>query len=260
MIATETQAPIFTIKLNRPDKRNAIQVQLLQQIAEAVAQAEQDPSVRLIVIRGEGKSFSTGLDVITMGGVPAMFGDDWMQRPHVVTRVWQDAVNRLTLSSLPIVVLIHGYCIGAGLELALACDFRYSTPEAILSLEEARLGMIPDVGGTTRLTQLVGPSRAKEIILTGRRIDGTTAERWGLVNRVMLKDEFDAAVQSLAEEISGCAPLAVAAGKRIIQGIVNESQGLVLEQIEQAALFHTADLQEGIQAIMERRKPVWKAQ
>lgn len=260
MVTIETQAPIFTIKLNRPDKRNAIQVQMLQQIAAAVAQAELDPSVRLIVIRGEGKSFSTGLDIMSMGGVPELFGDDWMQRPHMVTRAWQEALNRLTISPLPVVVLIHGYCIGAGLELALACDFRYCTPEAILSLEEARLGMIPDVGGTTRLTQLVGPSRAKEIILTGRRIDGTTAERWGLVNRILLKDEFDGAVQALAEEISGCAPLAVAAGKRIIQGIVNETTGLVLEQIEQAPLFRTADLQEGIQAILERRKPVWKGQ
>ena len=127
-----------------------------------------------------------------------------------------------------------------------------------MSLEETRLGLIPDVGGTTRLTQLIGLSRAKSMILTGRRIDAVTAEKWGLINEIVSQENHDSAAQSLAEEIVGCAPLAVAGAKRVIKAVVDESIGLQLEQIEQAPLFLTEDLQEGIQAAIQRRPPQWK--
>ncbi len=258
-ILTEHKGPIFEITFNRPDKRNAIQLKMLRRVAEAINEAEQQPDVRLVVIRGAGKAFSAGLDLQSMGGVNEDFGPDWLQRPHALTREWQRALNRLTESPLPIVALLHGYCLGAGLETALACDFRYAAADVTLSLEETRLGLIPDVGGTTRLAQLIGMSRAKELIFTGRRIDAERAERWGLVNRVVAtQEELSGAAEELATELAGCAPLAVAAAKRIMQGIADEETGLALEQIEQAPLFHTEDLQEGIQAAIERRPPQWK--
>lgn len=258
MILTGHKAHIFEITLNRPEKRNAIQLKMLRLLAEAVDEAEKLPQIRLIVIRGAGKAFSAGLDLQVMGGVAGEFGDEWMQRPHEVTRAWQSCLNRLAQSPLPSLALIHGYCLGAGLETALACDFRYAAPDAILSLEETHIGLVPDVGGTTRLAQLIGVARAKEMIFTARRVDAATAERWGLVNRLLPFEEFDGATESLANEIAGCAPLAVAAAKRILHGIANEAPGLHLEQIEQAGLFHTQDLQEGIMAAIERRAPNWQ--
>jgi enoyl-CoA hydratase/carnithine racemase len=257
-IKTETRGAIFEIILNRPDKRNAIQLGMLMDIARAVVEAEKQADTRLIVIRGEGKAFSGGLDLMAMGGNAEVMGDDWLDRPHETTRSWQSTLNRLTASPIPSLALIHGYCLGAGLELALACDFRYAAEDASISLEETRIGLIPDVGGTTRLMQVVGMARAKEMIFTARRIDAQTAEKWGLVNQVMPFEQLPEAAESLATEIAGCAPLAVAAAKRVIQGIADEGSGLHLEQVEQAPLFKSDDLREGIQAAIERRKPEWK--
>jgi enoyl-CoA hydratase/carnithine racemase len=256
-ILTEHKGLVFEIILNRPDKRNAIQVQMLTDLATAVAKAEKTQGVRLITIRGAGKAFSSGLDLTAMGGNVEQFGEDWANRPHELTRYWQACLNRLTDSPLPTLALLHGYCIGAGTEIALACDLRYADPETTLSLEETKNGLIPDVGGSTRLTQLIGPARAKEMIFTSRRIDPATAEKWGLINRIVPIDEFDQAAQTLAEEISGCAPLAVAAAKRVIQGVLSEEDGLRLEMMEQAPLFHTKDLQIGVQAAMLKQKPEW---
>lgn len=257
-ILTQPKGPIFEITLNRPEKRNALHAQFLSDLAERIGEAEKHPEARLIVIRGAGKVFSAGLDLVAMGGSVEMFGPDWIENPHVVTRHWQRTLGRLTESPLPTIALIHGYCLGAGLELALACDFRYAAEETIFSLEETRLGLIPDAGGTTRLVGLIGIARAKEMIFAGKRIDATTAERWGLVNYVMPEADLENAAAALAEQIAGCAPLAVAAAKRVIQGIVDEAAGLQLEAIEQAPLFKTRDLQEGVQAAIERRPAQWK--
>lgn len=257
-VVTQAKGKIFEIILNRPEKRNAIHVRMLTQLAAAVGEAEKSPEARLIVVRGAGKAFCAGIDLATMGGSLEEFGPTWIEHPHEVTRHWQRTIGRLAESPLPTLALVHGYCLGGGLEIALACDFRYATDDAIMSLEETRLGIIPDSGGTTRLVGLIGIARAKEMIFTARRIDGATAEQWGLVNRVFAFDEIDSAVTVLADEISGCAPLAVAAAKRVIQHVANEAPGLHLEAIEQAPLFHTRDLQEGIQAAIERRPPEWK--
>ncbi len=257
MIETQRHNHIFEIVLNRPEKRNAIQLQTLRMIDAAVLDAQKIPGVRLIVVRAEGPAFSVGLDLQTMGGMIEEFGEDWQQQPHSLTRAWQAPLNTLANASIPTLALIHGYCLGAGLEIALACDFRYATPDAQISLAETRIGLIPDVGGTTRLMQLVGISRAKELIFTSRRIDGATAERWGLVNQVVEAESLPQSAQVLAAELALCAPLAVSAAKRVMQGIADESRGLYLEALEQAGLFMTQDLQEGVQSVLLRRDPQW---
>src|SRR5688572_29617194 len=160
-IKTEHKGLVFDIVLNRADKRNAIQVGVLTDLARAVSTAERTEGVRLIVVRGEGQAFSVGLDLMTMGGNVEQYDEHWMKRPHELTRYWQACLNRLGASPLPTLALVHGYCIGAGMEIALACDLRYASPDVKLSLEETKIGIIPDVGGTTRLTHLVGPARAK---------------------------------------------------------------------------------------------------
>jgi enoyl-CoA hydratase/carnithine racemase len=257
-IINDPQGSIFEIVIDRADKLNAMQLGMLMAIAESIHMAERTPGVRLVVIRAEGKSFCAGLDLMAMGGNADYMGENWADHPHHTVRTWQAQLNRIADSPLPSLALIHGHCLGIGTELALACDFRYAAPESSLSLEETRIGLIPDVGGTTRLTQLIGPGRAKELILTGRRIDAPTAERWGLVNQIIPQDNFSQAAQALADEINHCAPLAVAAAKRVIHGVMNAQEGMRLEASEQAPLFRSEDLQIGAQAAMLRQKPEWK--
>jgi enoyl-CoA hydratase/carnithine racemase len=258
LITTQQRDHIFDITLNRPEKRNAVVIQMLQAVEQAVAEAEHLPGVRVIVLRGEGKNFSTGLDVTGMGGMQDLMGDDWQQHGHEVTRIWQSCIRRLGNSSLPSIALLHSYTLGVGLELALACDFRIAADYTVLSLEEARLGLIPDVGGTTNLMRLVGPARARELILTGRRIDAPTAEQWGLVNQVVPADDLIEAGDKLAGEIVACAPLAISAAKRVMHALEDVESGLHLEMVEQNPLFASEDFLEGIQAAIERRSPNWK--
>jgi len=257
-ILTNQRDHLFEIVLNRPDKRNAIRVQMLQEIAQAVSIAEQTNGVRIILLRGEGVCFSAGLDLMGMGGMPEALGDNWIQHGNQATRLWQIPIQRLQESPLPSIALLHSYTLGAGLELALGCDFRIAAADVVISLEETRIGLIPDAGGTTRLTQLIGIARAKELILTGKRIDAATAEKWGLVNQVVASDDLLSAGEALAAEILQCAPLAVAAAKRVINAIDPVNGGLHLEMVEQNPLFHSQDVAEGVQARLERRDPRWQ--
>ncbi len=257
-IVTNPKGAVFEIILNRPDKRNAIRVQMLQAIASAVLLAEQTSGVRVIVVRGEGTCFSAGLDLMSMGGMPEALGENWRELGYEATRLWQRAIQRLQDTFLPTIALIHSYTIGAGLELALGCDLRIAAEDAVMSLEEARIGIIPDAGGTTRLTHLIGAARAKELIFTGRRFDAPTALQLGIVNQVVPADKLLEAGQTLAEEIMLSAPRAVAAAKRVINGLHNTADGFHLEMVEQYPLFHSEDLMEGVQARIERRPPNWK--
>ena len=129
MITVTENNHIIEIRLNRPDKRNAVQLEMLRQIESAVLEAQQHfPKVRLIVLRGEGPAFSAGLDLQAMGGIPETFGENWQQAPHAVSRAWQTPLNTLAQSPIPTLALIHGYCLGVGLEIALACDFAMRWP------------------------------------------------------------------------------------------------------------------------------------
>ena len=145
-----------------------------------------------------------------------------------------------------------------GMELALACDFRIGTPELKVGLPEVHLGIIPDVGGTTRLTKLVGVLRAKEIILTGRHFDAAYAERLGLLNQVVATDQLQAAGEALAADLAKAAPLAVGMAKRVIDGMLDLDRGLMLEGWAQAALFQTEDFREAAAAMADKRPPVFK--
>lgn len=257
-IVTNPKGAVFEIILNRPDKRNAIRVQMLQDIASAVLQAEQTSGVRVIVVRGEGACFSAGLDLMSMGGMPEALGENWRDMGYEATRLWQRAIQRLQDTFLPTIALIHSYTIGAGLELALGCDLRIAAENTVMSLEETRIGIIPDAGGTTRLTHLIGAAWAKELIFTGRRFDASTALQLGIVNQVVPADKLLEAGQTLAEEIMQSAPRAVAAAKRVINSLQSTADGLHMEMVEQFPLFHSEDLMEGVQARIERRPPNWK--
>lgn len=258
LVLTRQHDTIFEIILNRPDKRNAINVALFQQFDEAVQQANRTPGLRAVFIRGEGKTFSAGIDVTALLGMADHYGPHWQTRMRAITDDFQRVLTRLERLELPTLALLHGHCLGLAMELALACDLRLAAAGTMLGLPETRLGMIPDVGGTTRLVRLVGPARAKELIFTGRQFGADIAERWGIVNGVVPADSLMSKAEELAAEISQAAPLAVGMAKRVIDGLNDSDRGLMLEGWAQSQLFNTEDFLEGAQSFMMKRTPQWK--
>ncbi len=258
LVITHQRDTTFEIVLNRPEKRNAINAEMFRQFDAAVTEANRTPGLRAVLIRGEGESFSAGIDVSTLLGLAESHGPHWQQRMRSITDEFQGVLNRLERLELPTIALLHGHCLGLALELALACDLRLAAEGTALGLPETLLGIIPDVGGTTRLTRLVGPARAKELIFTGRRMDAAQAERWGIINGVVPRAELAAAGDALAAEIAAAAPLAVGMAKRVIDGLADMDRGLMLEGWAQSQLFGTQDFLEGAQAFMTRRRAEWQ--
>jgi enoyl-CoA hydratase/carnithine racemase len=258
LIQTRQREDIFEIVLNRPEKRNALNREMWEGLDAAVSQANRTPNLRAVLLRGEGPVFSAGIDVSALLGLAQEYGPLWQQRMHAITDESQRTLTRLERLELPTIALLHGHCLGLALELALACDIRLAAEGTVLGLPETRLGIIPDVGGTTRLTRLVGPARAKELIFTGRHFDAVYAVRWGIVNEVVPADELLSRSDALVEEIRQAAPLAVGMAKRVIDGLADIDRGLMLEGWAQSELFKTADFMEGAQAFMMKRPPEFK--
>ncbi|MDQ7025656.1 MAG: enoyl-CoA hydratase/isomerase family protein [Anaerolineae bacterium] len=261
-ILKELENQIFHIVLNRVDKRNALNQAFMAEIDCALDEAEKAYNrgeARVLFIRAEGRAFSSGIDLMDFDTYIEKFGEEWRNNLFATTQLLQNILTKIERSSLPSICLMHGYCLGMGLEMALACDFRIVAERTKLSLPETRLGLVPDVGGTVRLVKLIGPSRAKEVILTGGNIAPEKAERWGMVNYVVPKAELMNKANELAEELKLSAPLAVNYGKRVINDIMDMQRGLHIEAWAQAALFRSEDFTNGVQAMVTKNYPVeWK--
>lgn len=253
LILTRQRQHIFEIILNRADKRNALNWAMLRALPAAVAQARRADGVRAIVVRGQGKGFSAGIDLNAFFELAGAYGPDWQRHMREITEEFQALLNSLAQIELPTIAVLHGFVLGLGLELALACDLRIAAAGTLLGLPETRLGIVPDVGGSTRLAQAVGLARAKELIFTGRQIDAAQAEQWGLVNQLAPAEQLEAVVDGLAAEIAQCAPLAVGMAKRVLNGTLDTARGLALEGWAQSQLIATQDFGEGVQAMLQRR-------
>lgn len=258
LVLSEPREGLLWITLNRPEKRNAISFELYEQLDAAIRQAAVTDGVRAVLLRGAGPSFSSGIDVTNFMRLAQKYGEGWPQRLRTITADFQAVLNRLERLELPTIAVLHGHCLGMALELALACDIRLAAGGTRLGLPETRLGMIPDVGGTTRLTRLIGPARAKELIFTGREIDAAEAAEWGLVNHLVPADGLQARGEALAAEIAAAAPLAVGMAKRVIDGLADLDRGLQLEGWAQSQLFQSEDFMEALRAFVERRAPEFK--
>jgi enoyl-CoA hydratase/carnithine racemase len=232
----------------------------LDQLGEAIDKAEASNGTRVIIIRGAEDYFSAGVDLTSFitGELVERFGEHWRENLFPLTNHYQSILNKVEKCSLPVIALLQKYCLGLGLELALACDFRIAAEGTRLGLPEARIGLIPDVGGTTRLTRIIGPARAKEYIMTGKEFDLGCAEQWGLVNYVVPEDQLMAKGEQLAQELSDAAPLAVSYAKKIIDGMDDIERGLRMEAWAQAILMNTEDVMTGAQAALTKQKPQWK--
>ena len=257
LVVTQIRGNIFEIVLNRPERRNAIHWPLMQALDAAIDAAGRAAGVRAVVVRGEGSGFSSGIDLAAFDELSAVFGEGWPARMLDVTAAFQSIFNKFERCPLPTLAQVHGYALGLGFELALACDLRFVAAHTRLGLPETRLGLIPDVGGTTRLTRLIGPARAKALILPGKPIELAKAENWGVVNAVVPIDQLGDHVEAFVEEIAQAAPLAVSYAKRVIDGVTEVDRGLQLEAWAQNHLMQSRDFQIGVQAARTKSSPVW---
>jgi enoyl-CoA hydratase/carnithine racemase len=252
LVDTEDRGAVRHIVMTRAEKRNAMNGEMVIALGEAFKEAANDESVRVVVVRGDGPMFSSGMD---LGNLHDLAGQAHMLRPFRAECI--EAWNRLEEMTKPTIVQIHGACIGGAMELALACDMRVIAADALVGMPETRVGLIPDVGGSSRLPQVVGLGRAKELIMTGRLIDGTEAERIGLGNRVAPAEELEAATQSLVDELLACAPVAVGLAKRVMDASARPAltATLELEVAMQERCARSADYAEGATAFREKRPP-----
>jgi enoyl-CoA hydratase/carnithine racemase len=252
LVLTEDHGAVRHVVLNRPEKRNAFHDELVLATGTALRAAADDPGVRCVVLRGAGPMFSSGMDLASLGALAEAPGPLREFRRHCL---W--AWNAAEEMPKPVICAIQGGCIGGALELALACDFRVLAADAVVGLPETRIGLIPDVGGSSRLPQVVGLGRAKELVMTGKLIGAEEAERIGLVNRVAPAGELDAAVQALADELLACAPIAVALAKRVMDASARPALAatLELEVVSQERCAASADFAEGARAFAEKRVP-----
>lgn len=260
-VSSEIQENILIISIKRPEKRNALTFDMVVALGEAVAEADKFPGVRAVIVRGEGPVFSAGIDIASLIQLRAEAGEAnaarWLRR--AADRL-QYALHLVESTEAPVIGALHGQVIGLGLEVALAFDLRVSTPGCQFSIPEARMGLVADVGGTTRLCRTVGPSRAKDLLMTARSIGAEEALQWGLVNRVAADDDVFGAAVALAKQISANAPLAVGMAKQIVDqgdGLDKHSQ-MAIERWAQSQLITTDDVTEAASSFFDKRTPDFK--
>jgi enoyl-CoA hydratase/carnithine racemase len=254
IVLCEDRDAVRHVVLNRPEKRNAFNRELIGALRDALIEAAADADVACVVVRGAGPMFSAGMDFAALGELAA---DPDPRRVHALRRPILETWNLLEQMPKPTIAQIHGACLGGAMELALACDLRTMAADAIMGLPETRVGLIPDVGGSSRLPSIVGLGRAKELVMASKLVDGTEAERIGLVNRVAPADGLDAATDALVGELLACAPVAVAHAKRVLDAAAKPALAatLELEGTAQALCAQTEDFAEATRAFAEKRRP-----
>jgi enoyl-CoA hydratase/carnithine racemase len=252
LVLTEDRGAVRHLVLNRPEKRNALNEEAIRELGASIEAAAGDDSVRVVVVRGEGPLFSSGMDVGDLRSLsegPERLRD--YRRP--ILQWW----NLLEEMPKPTICQIHGAALGGAFELALACDFRTMAEDAVAGIMEVRIGLLPDVGGCSRLPAVVGLGNAKELIMTGKVIDGREAHRSGFANRVAPAAELDAATEAFANELLACAPRAVGLAKRVMDAAAKPALAVTLEQevAAQETLAASEDFAEGARAFFEKRDP-----
>jgi enoyl-CoA hydratase/carnithine racemase len=247
---------VLYIKLNRPEKRNAITPQMLDELDRCITEVATKDSVGAVVLSGEGKAFSAGMDLTELGKVAGTSSQDFRRS----LRKFQRAFSEIEYLEKAVIAAIHGYAIGAGFEMALACDLRIASQETAFTIPEVNVGIIPDLGGSQRLPKIIGVGRAKELILTGKTISALDAERIGLVNKVVPLEDLQNTARAWAEDIISNGPLAVGLAKRNIDTSfgLSISEGLEAAGITQSLLISSYDFQEGVKARAGKRKANFK--
>jgi len=240
------------VRLNRPEALNALNSKLLGELGDALDAFETDDQVRCVVLTGSEKAFAAGADIKEMSSksYAEMFVENFFAR----------AADRIERFRKPIVAAVSGYALGGGCELAMLCDFIIAAENAKFGQPEINLGVAPGIGGSQRLTRLVGKSKAMDMILTARMMDATEAERSGLVSRVVPLDRLLEEAEAAAAKIASQSPLAVMMNKEMVDAAYETtlSQGVLFERRLFHSLFAFDDQKEGMAAFVDKRKPAFK--
>lgn len=249
----ERSGAVAVVELRRPP-HNFVDPVALAELADAVEEVDQDPACGAVVLAAEGKSFCAGANFAGGGGGDGGGGDF-----RTGARRFYDQALRLFAASTPVVAAVHGAAVGGGLGLALVADVRVTCPEARFTANFVKLGIHPGFGLSVTLPALLGPSRAADLFLTGRRVDGEEALRMGLADRCVAQDAVRDAAVELATEMAAAAPLAVAAVRATLrQGLVERVRAALAHELEeQVRLVETEDAREGMAAVFSRREPTF---
>jgi enoyl-CoA hydratase/carnithine racemase len=250
VVEIEKAGQVAYVCLNRPEVLNAVSTQLLVELTAAFDRLSDDDSVRCVVLKGNGRAFCVGADQKER---PQMSDDDIRRR----RRIAPVAFGAMRSCVHPVISRVHGFAFGSGLEIAVGCDIVVMAETATLGLIETQKGMIPAGGGTQTLPRLLGPLRAKELILTGRRFTAAEARDWGIANYVVADDELDAVVGRLAAEVCAAAPVAVRQAKRAVDAALDLDlrRGVEMEAALYERVLHTEDRFEAQRAYAEKRPP-----
>jgi len=253
-IVLERKDGVATLTLNRPEKLNAINRRMAEDLNEAVREVGKDRDVRALVVTGAGRGFCSGADV----------GDMTQASTPKENRYWAEMLGKVILAltdmEKPVIAKVNGVAVGIGCSLALSTDMIIASENARFSLIFSRIGLVPDGGSLFHLPRLVGPAMAKELIFTAKMLDAKEAERMGLINKMVPVDELDKEVNMLAKQLAEGPTVALGIAKKIINKGLNMDLSSVLEceAFGQAIAGTTEDAQEGIMAFLEKRKAEFK--
>ncbi len=244
--------PIATLVFNRPEKRNAITIEMWQALPRALHDLAADPALRVVVLRGAGtEAFASGADISEFERVRST-----VETARAYSAAVEAAERALAGFARPTIALIHGACIGGGLEVALACDFRWAGRTARFGITAARLGIVYSLSATRRLASIVGPSHARDMLFTGRLIDAEDALAMRLVNRVCAPESLEAETLAYARLLAEQAPQSQRGAKLMLQHMLGEG-GMTESDLAAVAeqAYESGDYREGVRAFLEKRPP-----
>ncbi|MFC5300835.1 crotonase/enoyl-CoA hydratase family protein [Azospira restricta] len=261
-IALAVEDSVAEIRLNRPERSNALNETMWQELRSALRWADETPAVRAVVLAGAGRNFCAGIDLAMLGGVAqAVAQADPARSREQLRRLildLQDCLTTIERCRKPVLAAIHGACVGGALDLVTCCDMRYAAADAVFSVREVDVGMVADVGTLQRLPRLIADGVARELAYTGRNVDADEALRIGLVNRVFATpEELAAGVMQIAQAIAAKSPLAIRGSKEMLNYGRDHSvaDGLNYVATWNAAMLMSADLNEAMTAAQQKRPP-----
>lgn len=262
-LEVDQEGHVATLWLNRPDKRNAMSADMWEDIPMAMAELDRDDSVRVVILAGRGPAFTVGIDIGLLGSMQTAAESQAAAnlRLYELIKRMQRTASCFANSPRPVIAGVHGYCLGAGMDLITACDMRLAAADGVFSIRETRMGLVADIGTLQRLPAIVGPGHTAELALTGTDIDAERARTIGLVNTVSPDHETMLAdARALASQIADNSPLVVQGIKKVLAANDGRTVEQALDYVAQwnASYLLSNDLMEAVTAFMEKRQPEFK--
>jgi enoyl-CoA hydratase len=257
----ETDDHVAWLALNLPEKRNVMGLAFFEEIGSWFDDFDRNPDIRVVIIRGEGKSFSAGTDLEEAATLINQRSADGRDNMYKNILALQQGFTKIETCRKPVIAAIHSHCIGGGVDMICACDMRLATKDAIFSIRETRLGIVADLGTLQRLPHIIGQSWFRELALTGRDFTAQEALQMGLVTRICDdRETLYKTAKNLADQIAACPPLTVQGTKEVINYSRDKGIEAGLQYVAQknSATLPSEDLFEAVTAFMEKRKPVFK--